>query len=104
MAGDGEYLEAKMTAYNLTKEQTDNSPCISASGDNVCKLLEKGIRVCAFNGVKLGTKLEIEGIGECVVLDRTAPQHKNRIDLAMRADQIDEAWQFGVKNIKYKIK
>lgn len=93
----------QVTAYNLVEWQTDGSPCIGASGDNLCELLDKGIKVCAANFVKLGTILEISSVGRCIVLDRTASKHKNRVDIAMKSDEVHLARNFGVKRLEVKI-
>ena len=91
-----------VTAYNVgVVAQTDNTPCIGASGDDLCKMVEQGYNVCAANFVKLGTYLEIENIGRCIVLDRMNSRYTYanppRIDFAMGPDKISEARQFGLQ-------
>jgi hypothetical protein len=94
-----------ITAYNLVEWQTDDTPCIGASGDDLCKLVDQGINICAANFVKLGTYLEIENIGRCIVLDRMNSRYTYanppRIDLAMGSDKIAEAREFGLQYTKF---
>ncbi|MCD4704633.1 3D domain-containing protein [bacterium] len=89
-----------VTAYNLVEWQTDNTPCIGASGDDLCELIDQGISTCAANFVPLGTSLEIEGIGRCLVLDRLNKRYPSRIDITMGPDKIAEARQFGLQRLK----
>lgn len=95
----GEYFfTGEISAYNAgDPAQTDASPCISAAGVDVCALLEAGVTPCAFNGVKFWTVLNIEGVGKCIVLDRTSKKYAGRVDLAFKKDQRREAIIFGVK-------
>lgn len=86
----------EITAYNVGDSyQCDDTPCISASGDNICKLLANNINVCAANWIPFGTKLEIEGLGKCIVLDRMNKRNANKIDWAMKANEKQKAIQFG---------
>jgi 3D (Asp-Asp-Asp) domain-containing protein len=88
----------EVTAYNVgAREQTDDDPCIGASGQNLCELVEREVKVCAANFVPLGTILRIEGYGMCVVLDRTHRRFAHRVDVAMRDNEIEEARQFGLQ-------
>jgi len=93
-----------VTAYNVgLVAQTDNTPCIGASGDNLCQLVEGGVNVCAANFVPLGTYLEIEGIGICRVLDRMNARYAYRVDIAMGPDEIFEARGFGLQKLKVDV-
>jgi len=92
------------TAYNAGDPyQTDDTPCIGSSGKNICNILATGTNVCASNEFAKGTVLEVEGLGQCVVLDRMSARYKNRIDWAMEADEYDEAIAFGLKKLKIKV-
>src|SRR5512139_1238911 len=63
-------LVREVTAYNVgVREQTSDHPCIGATGRNLCRLVAQGLKVCAANFVEPETILDIEGFGECVVLD-----------------------------------
>ena len=87
-----------VTAYNVgVVAQTDNTPCIGASGDDLCELFEQGINICAANFVRLGTNLEIEGFGTCVVLDRMNKRYTSRVDILMGPNEITKARQFGLQ-------
>ena len=99
-----EPTERIITAYNVgDPSQTDSTPCISASGDNICNLLAQGKKICAANFVPLGTMLEIEGLGTCEVLDRMNARYADRIDWAMETHQKQEAINFGLKKLKVLI-
>lgn len=90
-----------ITAYNAGDEnQCDNDPCISASGDNICKLLDMGVNVCAFNDVPFYTIIKVDSLGECVVLDRISSKYSDRLDWAMKKDEITKANNFGLKKLK----
>jgi len=91
-----------MTAYNSEVGQTDDSPCITANGFNVCK---HGIEdTIAANFLPMGAKVKIpELFGERVfiVRDRMNKKHSNRVDVWMK-DRHD-AIQFGVKIAKIQV-
>ena len=83
-----------VTAYNPVPEQTDDTPCISASGLNVC---ETSRNIIASNEFAFGTLLMIDGeIWE--VQDRTHSKYDYRIDLLMYDYQ--EAIDFGKRTLK----
>ncbi len=84
-----------VTAYNSVPEQTDATPCIGAQGTDICKIYESGENVCAANFVPLGTKLEIDGLGTCIVRDRMNARYTKRIDWYMGMD-VSAARKFGV--------
>ena len=87
-----------MTAYNVGVEaQTSNTPCIGASGRNLCELVARNVKVCAANFVPIGTILKIEAYGECIVLDRMHRRFAHRVDIAMKEDQIQKAREFGLR-------
>lgn len=91
-----------ITAYNSEPGQTDNSPCITANGYNVC---ESGVEdTIAANFLKFGTKVQIpELFGDriFVVRDRMNKKHPNRVDIWM-VDKSD-AIHFGVKVAKIQV-
>jgi 3D (Asp-Asp-Asp) domain-containing protein len=90
----------EVTAYNLIDEQTDDTPCIGASGDDMCERLDKGEKICAANFVPLRSKLYIDGLGECLVLDRMNGRFNHRVDIAMKENEINRAIKFGVQRLK----
>jgi 3D (Asp-Asp-Asp) domain-containing protein len=96
---------AKVTAYNAGVEaQTDDSPCIAASGENICTAIALGYKRCAANGLPFGTKLEVEGYGICTVTDRMNKRYFNgQVDVAFAAGRIEAAENFGAKHRLVKI-
>ena len=94
----------EVTMYNAgVVWQTDDSPCIAANGENVCLALELGYKRCAANFVPFGTRLRIEGYGECLVTDRMNSRYKNRVDIAAKANEIPRARAFGLQHLKVEI-
>lgn len=88
----------EVTAYNVgVREQTSETPCIGAVGQDLCQKVAQGEKICAANFVDLGTILHIEGYGECLVLDRMHKRFPYRVDIAMREDEIAEAREFGLQ-------
>ena len=93
-----------VTAYNAgDPTQNHGNPCIAAGGENLCKALSTGKKRCAANFVPLGTKLHIEKYGIFVVTDRTNRRYRNRVDIAMKLDEIHKAKQFGKQKLNVKI-
>lgn len=87
-----------VTAYNSVVSQTDNSPCISASGLDICKT-EKLICACP-REYPFGTRFLIDGqIYFCE--DRLHEKYDDRIDLLMKTDK--EAKQWGKRLLEVKI-
>ncbi len=85
-----------ITAYNSEVAQTDDSPCITANGFNVCEHGQED--TIAANFLRFGTKVKIpELFGDrvFVVRDRMASRYTNRVDVWMK--DYAEAVNFGVK-------
>ena len=94
----------EVTAYNVgDKAQTDSTPCISASGENICRALEQGKKRCAANFVPFGTILYIKGYGACRVTDRMNKRYRNRVDIAMKKNQKKKAKKFGKQKLYVKV-
>lgn len=91
------------TAYTLSVDETDDTPCIGAGNNNLCEIRDKDPEKCivATRLYPLNTMLEIEGFGECEVLDRTARKYSDRIDILMYTKK--EAIQFGKKELEYNV-
>lgn len=71
-------IEVELTAYSSTKDQTDNTPFISASGKKVYD------GIVAANFLPFGTKIKIPALfGEKIftVDDRMNQRYKNRVDI-----------------------
>lgn len=93
-----------VTAYNVgDPRQTDDTPCISANGEDICKALLMGKKRCAANFVPLGTMLHVETVGVCLVTDRTNRRYRNRVDIAMHKHEYQKARQFGRQVLMVKI-
>ncbi len=91
-----------MTAYNSDVAQTDDSPCITANGFNVCK---HGIEdTIAANFLPMGTKVKIPDLfGDriFVVRDRMNARYPDRVDIWMK--DRTSALKFGVKVAKIQV-
>jgi len=93
-----------VTAYNAgDPKQTDDTPCVSANGENLCAALAKGKMRCAANFVPLGSRLHVEKIGVCLVTDRTNKRYRNRVDIAMQRKDHHKARRFGRQKLKVMI-
>jgi 3D (Asp-Asp-Asp) domain-containing protein len=98
-------LVREVTAYNVgRRRQTSNAPCIGATGQNLCRLVAQGLKICAANFVAPETILDIEGFGECIVLDRMNRRFSHRVDIAMRKDEVDRALEFGIQRRQVEVK
>ena len=98
-------LVREVTAYNVgRRRQTSDQPCIGATGRNLCRLVAEGLKICAANFVDSETILNIEGYGECVVLDRMNRRFAHRVDIAMRKDEVDKALAFGLQRRYVEVK
>lgn len=88
-----------ITAYTSRKEETDDTPCISASGIDICWYKETIGEVCASNDYPFGTKLLVDSLGECTVLDRMASRYTNkgRVDWYFGQD-LPAAQTFGIQS------
>ena len=102
------YIESEtirfVTAYNAgDPSQTDDTPCISANGEDLCAALEEGEKRCAANFVPLGASLYVDKIGICRVTDRTNKRYRHRVDIAMPKDAYDKARRFGRQKLNVKV-
>lgn len=60
---------ATITHYTSSPEETDASPCISADGNDICKLFKQGKNTCGTNDYPFGTELYVADHGFCTVHD-----------------------------------
>lgn len=102
------YVESEtiriVTAYNAgDPDQTDDTPCISANGEDLCAALAEGRKRCAANFVPLGSNLYVDKIGVCLVTDRTNGRYRNRVDIAMPKHERQKAFRFGRQKLHVKI-
>lgn len=89
-------IKAYVTGYNTVPEQTDSTPCIAASGENICGRVD--VITCprkyAFYTVfEIDTKLY-------TCLDRTALKYDDRFDISCDKDINCPARVTGYKLIK----
>lgn len=73
---------ALVTGYNTVPAQTDATPCIAASGDNICG--RSDVVACP-RAYPLGTEVRIDG-KRYVCLDRTALKFDGRWDISCDKD------------------
>ncbi|BBO72387.1 hypothetical protein DSCA_63170 [Desulfosarcina alkanivorans] len=93
-----------VTAYNVgDPRQTDDTPCISANGEDICKALSMGKKRCAANFVPLGTRLHVETVGVCLVTDRTHRRYRERVDIAMHKHEYQKARHFGRQRLMVEV-
>jgi 3D (Asp-Asp-Asp) domain-containing protein len=92
----------KLTAYNSEVGQTDDSPCTTATGFNVCQY---GVEdTIAANFLEMGTRVRIpELFGDriFVVRDRMHPKNGQKVDVWMKNHT--DAVKFGVKIAKIEV-
>ncbi|MBU0546445.1 3D domain-containing protein [Patescibacteria group bacterium] len=98
-----ETKEVIATAYSSSVSQTDDSPCITANGFDVCANGKE--EIIANNHLKMGTKVRIpELYGDRIftVSDRMNRRYgEGRIDIWMSS--YDRAVEFGVKKLKIEV-
>jgi 3D (Asp-Asp-Asp) domain-containing protein len=90
------------TAYSSDPWQTDDTPCITANGYDVCDANVEN--VIAANFLRFGTKVRIPSLyGDKIfyVYDRMNVKYSTRIDLWKKST--DAARAFGVKYIEIEI-
>jgi len=108
------WSKATMTMYNVgDPNQNSGDPCITASGDNGCELLEQGGNYCASNFLPFGTEIfvcieDVGCLGNCLVIDVVPNKQTHWIDWMMPFDGEYGAWKkearkWGVRPILYKI-
>jgi 3D (Asp-Asp-Asp) domain-containing protein len=91
-----------ITAYNSEVSQTDDDPCTTANGYNLCKNNKEDS--IAANFLKFGTKVripELFGDKVFVVRDRMNARHATRVDVWMKNHS--DAIKFGVKTAKIEV-
>ena len=76
-------LRAHVTGYNTVPAQTDSTPCIGASGANICGRRDA---VACPRRISLGTVVEIRGT-TYVCEDRLAKKYDDRFDISCDKDK-----------------
>jgi hypothetical protein len=90
------YIETYVTGYNTIAQQTDDTPCIAASGSNICGRPDA---VACPPLLKFGTAVEING-RRYVCEDRTAPKYRDRFDINCDKDKSCPHRVAGWKSVK----
>ena len=85
---------AQVTGYNTVPEQTDSSPCIAASGDNICG--NSSVIACP-SIYPFRTKVVISN-RLYICLDRTNSKFDGRFDISFDKN-IRRAKEWGLKYI-----
>ncbi len=91
---------ARVTGYNTVPEQTDSTPCIGASGDDICGRTDV---VACPRVLPLGTEVEIDG-KHYTCLDRLNIKYDDRYDISCDKDMQCPRRVSGIKEIKIIIK
>lgn len=100
--GDFPRRTVSVSMYNAVPGQTDDTPCITANGDDICDS-DKGL-TAAMNGVPFGTKIQIPALGNAVytINDRMNRRYdSNYMDLHVETRA--EAIRFGRQNLEIVI-
>lgn len=95
----GAYAAVKnyhVTGYNTVPEQTDSTPCIAASGADICGRTDV---VACPRAMAFGTELEIDG-KRYVCEDRLAVKYDHRIDISCDKNTKCPAAVSGYKVVK----
>lgn len=97
-------FKADVTAYNAgDPRQCNGNPCIAANNQNICKALEGGEKLCAYNKLPKDSLINIEGLGIYKVVDRTHTKYSHRIDIAMKKNELQKAKEFGIKKLNIQL-
>jgi hypothetical protein len=76
-------IRAFVTGYNTVPGQTDDTPCIAASGADICGRYDA---VACPRDIRFGTLVEIRG-ATYVCEDRTARKFNGRFDISCDKDK-----------------
>ena len=97
-----EILKLYVTAYSSTLEQTDSTPCIAASGYDLCKHNKENVVACNF--LPYGTKVifpDLDPEKVYIVVDRMHERYNSRLDIWMK--DTAAAKKFGLKYLRVAI-
>jgi len=91
-----------VTAYSSTPDQTDDSPCLTANGYNVCVAGQENVVAANFLPFKTQVKLpEYFGDQTFTVQDRMNKRYTSRVDVWMKSREA--AIKFGVRRLKVEV-
>lgn len=97
-----ETMKLYVTAYSSTPEQTDSTPCIAASGYNLCEHDLENVVACNF--LPFGTKIKFPELDKnkvYTVVDRMHERYNSRVDIWKREKK--DAKSFGIKYLTVEI-
>jgi len=95
-------IKLYVTAYSSNEDETDDSPCISASGYNLCQHDAENVVACNF--LPFGTKVKFPQLDPdkiYTVVDRMHERFNSRMDIWM--DSKTKAKEFGIKYLTAEI-
>jgi len=99
---DIQTIKIYVTAYSSSVDETDDTPCITANGYNLCKHDKENVIACNF--LPFGTKVrfpELDPDKEYTVVDRMNERYNSRMDIWMTSKK--KASIFGKKWLTVEI-
>ena len=97
-----EITKLYVTAYSSNEDETDDSPCITSSGYNLCQHNLENVVACNF--LPIGAKVKFPQLDPdkfYTVVDRMHERFNDRIDIWMNAKA--KARNFGLKYLTVEI-
>lgn len=91
-----------VTAFSSTLEETDDTPCLTANGYNLCTHNQENVVACNF--LPFGTKIkfpELDPDQVYIVVDRMHERYNSRIDIWKKSQSA--ARTFGIKYLTVEI-
>lgn len=97
-----EKMTIYVSAYSSTPEETDDTPCITANGYNLCEHNLENVIACNF--LPFGTKVVFHDLDPekvYTVVDRMHERFNSRMDIWKKSKT--EARKFGLKKLQVEI-
>jgi 3D (Asp-Asp-Asp) domain-containing protein len=97
-----EVLKLYVTAYSSNEDETDDSPCITSSGYNLCQHNKENVIACNF--LPIGAKVRFPALDPdkfYIVVDRMHERFNSRMDIWMTSKA--KAKKFGIKVLTAEI-
>jgi 3D (Asp-Asp-Asp) domain-containing protein len=97
-----EIVKIYVTAYSSNEDETDDSPCITSSGYNLCQHNKENVIACNF--LPIGTKVRFPDLDPdkfYTVVDRMHERFNSRMDIWMTSKA--KAQKFGKKFLTAEI-
>lgn len=101
-AREPQTMKVYVTAFSSTPEETDETPCITASGYDLCYHNLENVVACNF--LPFGSKIKIPELDKdkvYTVVDRMHERYNSRIDIWKKSRQ--SAKDFGLKYLTIEI-